>query len=235
MSGARLAFAADVRIIRGMRRLSFGLVLAVSFLSAPGSVEATGASWTTITREKGILVSTRVEDGRQFPSFRGIGRVDASIWEILAILEDADVHHTWMHDCSDSRLVEQVADDRQIVYNRTDAPWPVADRDIVLHSTYEPTRDGKQLWARFRQTTHASIPVIEGVVRMPTLEGHYHLVAIDDSHALVEYRVNADPGGALPDWLVEQSTKDLPLHTLLNLREQVKAKRGAYDLSRYGR
>jgi hypothetical protein len=49
----------------------------------------------------------------------------------------------------------------------------------------------------------------------------------------VEYRVNADPGGSLPDWLVTQTTKDLPLHTLINLRSRVKKMSGSYDLGRF--
>jgi hypothetical protein len=199
---------------------------------APASSEAAAlASWQTITRERGVLVSTRDEAGRQFPSFRGIGRVDGSVWEIIAVLEDADHAKDWMHDCNGSALLEKIDSHHQIIYNRTDAPWPVADRDIVLESTYQVTNGGKEIWAKFKQTTHTKMPVVNGIVRMPTLEGHYHVVAIDDSHSLVEYRVNADPGGALPDWLVTQTTKDLPLETLVNLRARVKTMRGQYDVA----
>jgi hypothetical protein len=161
--------------------------------------------------------------------------VDASVWEILAILEDADRHHEWMHDCNGSRVVTRLDPTRQVIYNRTDVPWPIADRDIVLRSSFQATNEAKEIWAKFEQTRHTDAPEIDGVVRMPTLVGHYHLVAIDETHALVEYRVNADPGGSLPDWLVEQSTKDLPLHTLLNLRERVKSMRGEYDLEPFKR
>ena len=41
-------------------------------LAMPGRALAGGTKWETITREQGILVSTRAEEGRQFPSFRGI-------------------------------------------------------------------------------------------------------------------------------------------------------------------
>jgi len=220
------------RLRRSVALVALGLI--VPLLAAPAPTEAAPtASWETITREKGILVSTREEPGRQFPSFRGIGRVDASVWEIIAILEDADNHVKWMHDCNGSRVVAKVDSTHQVVYNRTDAPWPVADRDIVLASNYQVTKGGKEIWAKFKATRHTDAPEVDGVVRMPNLEGHYHLVALDDGHSLVEYRVNADPGGSLPDWLVTQTTKDLPLHTLFNLRERVKAMRGKYDLSEF--
>lgn len=223
-------------LARRLRRAVAFVALGVMapLVAAPTPTDAASmASWETITREKGVLVSTREEDGRQFPSFRGIGRVNGSVWEVIAVLEDADNHLKWMHDCNGSRVVATVDSTHQIVYNRTDAPWPVADRDIVLASNFQVTKGGKEIWAKFKATRHTDAPEVDGVVRMPRLEGHYHIVALDDGHSLVEYRVNADPGGSLPDWLVTQSTKDLPLHTLINLRERVKTMRGKYDLSQF--
>ena len=32
----------------------------------------------------------------------------------------------------DAHVIEQTNPRRMISYNRTDAPWPVADRDVVL-------------------------------------------------------------------------------------------------------
>ena len=55
------------------------------------------------------------------------------------------------------------------------------------------------------------------------------MVAMGPDKTLVEYQVNADPAGELPDWVVEQTSKDLPLHTIVNLRKQVKATKGQYD------
>ncbi len=212
----------------GRRVFTTGVVAAGAAVAlAPRSAFA--ASWKTITRKQGILVSTRDEEGRQFPTFRGIGRISANMWHILAVLEDADNHSKWMHQCSGAKVVEKLADNSQVVYNRTDAPWPVADRDVVLKTKFSLTDDGKEIWARFKHTTNGKMGKVGGVVRMPYLKGHYHLVSIDEGHSLVEYRVNADPGGSLPDWLVKQTTKDLPLYTLMNLRKRVTAMAGKYD------
>lgn len=187
------------------------------------------SKWETITREEGIIVSIRAEAGREFPTFRGIGRVNANKWQILAMLEDADRHTEWMHKCSGSKMLEKKGPGVQIVYNRTDAPWPVKDRDVVLKSSYKTAREGKEIWAKFRQTTSGKMGPVDGVVRMPTLTGHYHLVEIDEGRTMVEYQVNADPGGALPDWIVKQTTKDLPLHTLKNMRKRMKTVGGKYS------
>lgn len=192
-------------------------------------IAAAASRWETITRENGIIVSIRPEPGREFPTFRGIGRVNASKWDILAMVEDADRHQEWMHKCVGSKLIDKVKAGVNIVYNRTDAPWPVKDRDIVLKTSVSVARGGKEIWARFKQTTNGKMGPVDGVVRMPTLVGHYKFVAIDEERTMVEYQVNADPGGRIPDFLVKQTTKDLPLHTLANMRKRMKKMAGHYD------
>ena len=213
----------------GLTRRAFNSTVVVGAAAlAAFPREALASNWETVTRESGILVSTREEDGREFPSFRGIGRVSANIWQILAVVEDADRHQEWMHKCNGSKLLSS-SENGHYVWNRTDAPNPVKDRDIVLKGHFEVHKDGKDIWTKFKQTKHAQMPPIPGVIRMPRLQGHYHLVAADDSHTLVEYRANAAPGGSIPKWLVKLTTKDLPLRTLINLRKRVKSMSGKYD------
>ena len=191
--------------------------------------EALAAKWETVTREGGILVSTRPEEGREFPSFRGIGRVNANLWLILAVIGDADRLSEWMHKCSGSKRVARAGPRSHFVWNRTDAPNPVKDRDVVLKGSYSVHKEGKEVWTSFKEHAHPAMPPIPGVIRMPSVRGHYHVVAIDEAHCIVEYRVNADPGGSLPKRVVNMISRDVPLHTLVNLRNRVKDMVGEYD------
>jgi hypothetical protein len=57
---------------------------------------------------------------------------------------------------------------------------------------------------------------------MPTLRGHWKLRQVSADTSELEYQVQADPGGALPKWLVNWVNRKLPFHTIKNLRKQVK-------------
>ena len=70
---------------------------------------------------------------------------------------------------------------------------------------------------------------VRGTVRMRHLEGHYILKVLAPDRTQVEYQVDADPGGSVPGLLAKRSTRDMPLHTLLNLRRQVARTQGEYD------
>ncbi len=63
---------------------------------------------------------------------------------------------------------------------------------------------------------------------MPRLRGHYALTALGPKRTRVEYQVDADPGGNLPDWLITRIGRDDPWYTLRDLRERVAETRGEY-------
>ena len=60
------------------------------------------------------------------------------------------------------------------------------------------------------------------------MKGFYELTRLSDGRTKVDYRVGSDPGGTLPDWLAKRATRELPVHTIVNLRRQVARTRGAY-------
>ena len=64
-------------------------------------------------------------------------------------------------------------------------------------------------------------PEVEGVVRIPRLAGHYILRYVTETLTEIEYQIDADPGGSLPSWLAELASRDLPYHTIRNLRNRV--------------
>ncbi len=197
---------------------------------APNAIAADDDNgWRHETTEEGVSVSLRNEPGRDLPVFRGVGKVDASIFEILGVLDDSPRLVEWMSNCIGSKVLKQVNEFDRIVYNRTDSPWPVSDRDVVLSATVQASMTKREVWCRFESTNYPAMGPIDGVVRMPRLRGYYRLQAIDETHTRVTYQIDADPGGMLPDWLVARATKQLPIQTIVGMRKQVKKMRGKYD------
>jgi hypothetical protein len=216
------------------RLFALSAVVLVASALAPGRAGADDG-WVEDANEKGVVVTTKTEAGRGLPIFRGVGTVDAGVFEILAVLDDTAHATDWMADCKSARVVKQINELERIEYNRIAAPWPVADRDTVIRSWVEGSVAKRDVWARFQQVTSPDAPAVSGVVRMPRLVGFYHLEAIDAGHTKVTYQVDADPGGLLPDWLVKLTSRKLPIETLVGLRKQVAKTRGQYEafLKRY--
>jgi hypothetical protein len=217
------------RIAMKHSRPLFALVAAaVLAFSVPGAA-GDDDGWVQDANEKGVVVTTKTEPGRNLPMFRGVSTLDAGVFEILAVLDDIHRYTEWMADCKNAHVVKQISELERIEYNRIGAPWPVSDRDTVIRSWVQGSASKGDVWARFQSMSVPEAPTVAGVVRMPRLIGYYHLEVIDAGHTKVTYQVDADPGGLLPDWLVKLTSRKLPIETLVGLRKQVAKTRGQYD------
>ncbi len=215
--------------------LALCAVVALGAAIPAGVATADDGGWVQDANEKGVVVTTKTDPGRSLPVFRGVGTVDANLFEILAVLDDIGHYTEWMADCKEAHIVKQINEFERIEYNRIAAPWPVSDRDTTIHSWVKASYAKHEVWARFESVDTAEAPPVSGVVRMPRLAGYYHLEAIDIDHTKVTYQVDADPGGLLPDWLVKLTSRKLPIETIVGLRREVTKMRGQHDafLQRY--
>ena len=130
----------------------------------------------------------------------------------------------WMYRCMESALLDRSDERSAVLYHRTDAPWPVWDRDVVLSTSYAFNSDRTQVELNFHETTSPAKPEVEGVVRMPRLTGSYRLHEYEAGKTRVIYQVDADIGGSIPRWLSTLAARDLPVRTLVGLRERVLGK-----------
>jgi hypothetical protein len=178
--------------------------------------------WQPVKQSDGIVVERRSVDGSKLKEFRGQAVVAAPVASILAVFSDVPHATEWMDSCNGSRTVEDLGDVEKVVYNRTHAPWPVADRDAVLHDVAHFDARERRVELDFWSVDDAKAPPVKGVVRMPFLRGHWILwPSADGATTRVEYQVHANPGGSLPDWLVNYASRDLPYKTIEGLRAQV--------------
>lgn len=184
--------------------------------------------WQHLMTESGVSVWLRDEPGRSLPIFKGISTLDAGMFECLAVLDDTARHVEWMSNCKVSRVVKSVDEFERYVYNRTRAPWPVSDRDAVVHGTIQGSVAKREVWSRFQAVSLPQLPPVDGVVRMPVLRGYYRMQALDEKRTRITYQIDADSGGMLPDWLVSRTVRRLPVETIVGLRTQVGRTRGKY-------
>lgn len=217
---ARLALGFTRR--RFARQLPAALTLLVALLAAQSARAQTGA-WEPVKTSDGVVVDRRTVDGSHLKEFRGRAEIQAPVAAILAVFNDIDHATEWMDSCNGSHAVEDLSDHEKVVYNRTHAPWPVSDRDAVLHNIVRFDEAARRVELQFWTVESEREPAHKGVVRMPFLRGHWTLSASPDgTKTRVEYQVHANPGGRLPDWLVNYASRDLPLKTIEGLRAQLK-------------
>jgi hypothetical protein len=178
------------------------------------------AEWHVVANESNVEVSQDDSAGSALPRFRGVGEVAADPDRIVAIIRDIPHQCEWMPDCAEARLVRS-EEDGVLYYRRTDAPWPVSDRDVLLRSRIRTVEPGKEVHIDFSAVEDPAEPPREGYVRMPRLSGSYRIRALAPGRSRVELEVDADPGGSFPAWLAARTARENPIRTIVNLRERV--------------
>ena len=207
----------------------FGLLpLPWNFARADGG---DAPDWETVREEAGIIVSRWAGPEQRLPRFRAVGTIPAAPLEVLAVIRDVDRHTEWRDRCSESRVLARHGDGSTVLYNRNDGSWPASDRDIVLASELSFQDDARKIEVRFRSIDSPLMPPRSGVVRMPSLVGHYRLESLGSEGTRVEYRIDADLGGRVPRFIARYVSEEMPLNTVRGLRAQVEETRGQYDES----
>lgn len=189
----------------------------------PPDPESGVGPWELVRDDDGIVVHRRTVAGSKLHEFRGVGIVEAPIAEILGVLDDAEHRTEWMKEAVSNIRIARVGEFDEIFYSRTGAPWPVADRDVVnLGRTFFDVPRG-EVRVEFTSTTNPAWPPQKGVVRMPSLRGHWTMwPEHGGAWTKIEYQLHADPGGLLPQWIVNLVSRRIPHDTIEGVRAQVR-------------
>lgn len=204
------------------------LPLLLALLSAAFGAQAQQSAWKTIDREHGVTVETKDQPGRDLPTLRGRGIIQGEISHVLAVIMDAEHATEWAEGADECKLLRTINPRDHIIYTRTDTPWPVSDRDIVMRRTVEIIKPGQEFRVRMTCAPKEK-PVIDGVVRVVDCDSHFYLRRESDSRTFMEYQINLDPGGSLPEFLVKWASKKVPMNTFVSLEKHVEKSATKYD------
>ncbi|WBA80497.1 START domain-containing protein [Endozoicomonas sp. GU-1] len=175
--------------------------------------------------DSGIKVFTRNVAGSELREFRGEMTISSTLTAPVALIEDVAVATEWMHNCGGIDALEYHQDRGEaITYMITKAPWPVSDRDTVVHS--RTRQDATSKVVRVDLTAkNDQVPANNDYVRITRMNGFWLFTPAADGQIDVVYQVHAEPGGALPAWLSNSIVVDTPYHTLKNMQMIIQAGR----------
>lgn len=169
--------------------------------------------------DQNIKVFTRSVGDSPLKEFKGITQIKAPVSAFVAVLKDPEMATSWMHNVIEFEVMEEASETESVVYTVNKTPWPVTDRDAFTRSVMTAQADGSVV------TSITALPefqeVNEDFIRMPELVGSWTFSPKEDGMTEVVYQVHANPGGSLPNWLVNAIVVETPMETLTNLHEVV--------------
>jgi hypothetical protein len=191
---------------------------AIALICAPASA-TTDERWSLDRQGNGIDIYTRPVPGSGIKEFKGISEFDRDLKSILAVLRDSDRFKDWFPNTPESKLLSREGKTSH-QYSVMDAPWPVSDRDYVFRvvTTHDETTGSVELAISADPTYY---PEQKGRIRVQTAKGSWKLEPISTQKTRVTFRMHLEPGGGIPEWLINARVVDTPFEALTNLRATV--------------
>jgi len=136
---------------------------------------------------------------------------------LVDLLSEVESYPIWGYKVIEARLLKRVSATEMYYYSRLDFPWPLADRDLVMHTVLrqDPTTH------RVSSTSTAVpnyLPEVPDIVRITEAHTQWLLVPGKDGWVYVEYFLHTNPGGNIPDWAVNMAIDVGPRETIKGLR-----------------
>jgi Polyketide cyclase / dehydrase and lipid transport len=191
--------------------LSTSLLLAQVPQDVAGGQQAREqAAWEQVARSEGVSVYSRPREDSSSAELRAVGLIEASPHEVWAAIREYDRYADTMPHTAVSRILATDNGGRTLhVYQVITAPL-IERRDYLIRVTDESDwRDGEGfLKVSWSVSAEGGPPPKQGMVRMRTNDGYWLLEPRDGgTRTFATYYVHADPGGAIPAWLVNLVNK----------------------------
>lgn len=205
-----------------MRRGAWKFWVIIATLAQLGvaSAQAVSDGWKILGKEQGVVISTRQLQGQEHPVFRGQATIKGSILHVLAVVLDTRNSRRWVRGNDGIEIIRNVDDRVQFVHMVTDLPWPIRDRDMIMKRSVTVLAPATEFRIRYlcapKERKEKS-----GHLRVNTCDSHFTLRAIDANKTYVDYQVQLDPGGGLPDWGRRWMERRITVDTIARLERQV--------------
>lgn len=175
----------------------------------------TSDGWVLKNEKSGIKVYYRKT--ADVYELKLITSIKSSLSGLVTLLSEVDNYPKWGYKVSESRLLSQISPLESVYYSKLDFPWPLEDRDIIMHNKMVQDPASKKITAT-SVATPRYLPENDGVVRIENARTTWTIVPGTGGWLYVEYYIYSDPGGNLPDWLVNMAIDVGPRETINNIR-----------------
>lgn len=200
-----------------MLHLRTGAVTLATLISA-GTDASANENWQFESDKNGITIYSR-EHSDGLVEIRARMFTPTSYGAFLTLLEDSDNIPNWIDNASHSRVLNQISATENIVYTQFKAPWPAKNRDMVTYSKYWVDELGFTI--EIKSAPDSYLAEQNGYVRIRSVDATWELQKLTNDTTLVEYKAFADPGGLLPNWLINKLSKESAWATFSNLRKEL--------------
>ncbi len=142
----------------------------------------------------------------------------SSLSGIATLFSEVESYPVWGYKVAESKLLRRVSPTEMYYYSKFDFPWPMDDRDIVLHSVL--VQDPVTRRITITNTPQPDyVAENKGVTRIRNSKTKWTITPTGNGDLQVEQQISTDSGANMPDWLVKMTIDTGPRETIKGIRK----------------
>lgn len=178
------------RILQQAATLALGCVISVGTLA-----DASAQDWQLEEQDGDISAYTREMSNSPFLQIKATAIIDASASRVSALLGDGNGCAGWRAMCKSSKVLETVSEQERYVYMVLDLPWPLSDRDMVMHTLTRVDPQSRTATVDLQTDSERHPP--KDYVRAES-SGQFIIRMLSETQTEFTYIMHTDLGGDLP-------------------------------------
>ncbi len=149
---------------------------------------------------------------------------DASLSTVTEAVLDVTGFTKWIYKVTSARVIRTYGPNKVLYRNVIDMPWPVADRDVVVITTVK--QDEKTGIVTTEDTNSAdSFPRDKAYIRIEDFKAKWIFEPLGGK-VKGTYFFRSDPGGDVPDWMVNLIVDEGPVASVKALKKLLPGYKG---------
>lgn len=195
------------------------------WLGLAGVSQACDTTVAPVIDRNHVQVWTCRMAGTPLLGFEARTMVQSSLSGLVGLLMDTAHAPEWVFRMNRIDLLRQDEKAGTFLLRAETDFWPLKDRDVYLEGRVSQHPATLSVAIDSRSTPVGRFPERRDFVRMPFMLGHWEFEPLGQGWVEVTMAGQADPGGRIPDLLVNLVIQETPYRTLLGLRRQITGSR----------
>lgn len=188
-------------------------------VGAPGTAPDAQGWWLVKDdKHRDIHCFARAEDYKEQRSFRVSATINGKPDDLAQVLLGFDGYANWLWSARESRLLKRVSATEYYLYVVYDSPYPLANRDSVLHARVKPQGHGDDRLILTVSAAPTYYPVQPGLVRMTTEDFTLVFTPLPGDRIEADLAGVMDLGTDVPTWAANFVRDEGPYYTMRGLQ-----------------
>jgi hypothetical protein len=199
-----------------MHRISFILVLSLLSCISFGQY-----SWKLQKNKNGIKIYLSETPNSDLKAIKAECEFAGNYSKLISIVSDVSQFNSWVYNSKNCRILKQISPNDFIYYTETYLPWPISNRDAIIHMQIK-TDSLPRLLTITGSSEPALVPGVPDIIRVIQYKAYWKITMPTDKTIHIDYIAEINPGGNIPAWIINSFSDKGPFETFNSLSEKLK-------------